>query len=414
MSSSPLRRPRALRALNSGGRLLRRLGVRPVDLAPDSLLAGASRRAGLADFGDARFREALERLSRALDEEARLSLLGRLIARRDLVQTLENRLRLLDERRRHPEIADEPIEAPLFIVGLPRTGTSILHELLAQDPENRVPLTWEVMWPCPRPEAGSFDTDPRIARAERQLGAADRLIPDFKKMHRMGARLPQECCMLMNHDLMSVQFHTTYNVPSYQDWLNRQDLAPVYAFHRAQLQHLQSRAPARHWVLKSPQHLWTLEALLRVYPDARIVHTHRDPLKAVTSVASLVSLLRSMASDDVDPLEIGADWTRLIADAVDRTLRVREARSGEPERFFDMHFREYLADPVAMVGRIYRHFGRGLSPGAEQRMRRYLAAHPADEHGRHRYAPEAFGLDPRALRARFERYRERFAVAEEP
>jgi hypothetical protein len=329
------------------------------------------------------------------------------------LRTLQNRLRLLDIRRRSPEIADERIREPVFIVGLPRTGTSILHELMALDSENRAPLTWEVLSPVPRPEADSFDTDPRIEEADRQLAQTDRIVPDFKKMHRMGARLPQECCMLLNHDFMSMQFHVSYRVPSYQDWFERQDLRPAYAFHRWQLQYLQSGVPTQHWVLKSPQHLWTLGNLLEAYPDARIVYTHRDPVSSVASVASLCCLLRSMCTDQIDPHEIGADWAERIATALEGALKVRQQGTHPVERFFDMYFHEYVANPIAMLRRIYAWLGRELSVEAEARMRGYLAAHPQGQHGRHHYSPADYGIDADALRARLSPYQMHFDVPSE-
>jgi hypothetical protein len=400
--------------MNAVGRLLRAAGVSAARLDSGWLLDRAARNTGLSDFGDAAFREPLQRLLRAYEEESRLTLVGRIIAQRDTLRTLENRLHLIEARKRHPEMADVSIRDPLFVVGLPRTGSTALHELLAQDPENRVPMTWEVMWPWPFPEAASYEVDPRIARADRYLAATDQLIPGFKKMHRMGAELPQECCMLMNHDFMSMQFHTSYRIPSFQDWMDRQDMTPIYASHRRQLQHLQLRCPVkRGWVLKSPQHLWSMDALLAVYPDARIVQTHRDPVKVAASLASLVSLLRGMGSDAVDPGEVGADWTRRLAEGLARASAVRACWEGEESRAFDVHFRDFRADPVGTVRRIYSHFGMSLGAEAERRMQHFIALHPQNEHGRHEYTLEGAGLDMEAERGRFEAYQKRFDIPAE-
>ena len=270
--------PAAVRALNAAGGTLRRLGLPIVGLDEASLLTAASRRTGLDDFGDARVHDPLRRLLAAFEHEAALTVFGRMLVRRDLVRTLENRLHITDELRKHPDIEAGAIRAPLFIVGLPRTGTSILHELLAQDPSVRVPMSWEVMHPWPPPEAATFTSDPRIAMVDAHLARIDRVLPDFKRIHPMGARLPQECVALMAHDVATLIHHTTHRVPSYQAWLESADLRWVYASHRRQLQYLQWKVPARQWVLKSPGHLWALDALLDVYPDARIIQTHRDPL----------------------------------------------------------------------------------------------------------------------------------------
>lgn len=404
----PPRLPVALRALNAAGGALRGAGLPLARLDEASLLAAARRRTGLDDFGDERFRDPLRRLRASFEEEARLTLFGRIVARRDLVRTLENRLRTTAVHRRHPEIADGAVRAPLFIIGLPRTGTSILHELLAQDPGVRVPMSWEVMHPWPPPEAATFESDPRIAMVDAHLAGIDRILPDFKRIHPMGARLPQECVAITAHDFATMIHHTTHRVPGYQAWLEAEDLRWVYASHRRQLQYLQWKAPARQWVLKSPGHLWALDALLAVYPDARIVQTHRDPLQVVASLTSLVTVLRSLASDAVDPREIGHDWTVRLADGLTRAMRVRAERPLPAAQVFDVHFPALMADPIAMVRRIYAHFDMPLSPEAEARMQRFLAANPADKHGAHRYTLEAAGLDPATEQQRFAAYRHRF------
>jgi hypothetical protein len=411
---APPPKPLGVRALNAAGGALRALGLPLVRLDADGLLAEAARRTGLDDFGDARFREPLGLLLDAYEREAALTMLGRVMARADVLRLLENRLRMTAEHRRHPEIADGPITAPLFIVGLPRTGTSILHELMAQDPESRVPMSWEVQQPWPPPEAATFETDPRIAAVDKHLAGVDRILPDFKKIHPMGARLPQECVALTAHDFATMIYHTTHRVPSYQHWLETTDLRWVYASHRRQLQYLQWKAPARRWVLKSPGHLWALDALAAVYPDARIVQTHRDPLKVIASLTSLVTVLRSLASDTIDPLEIAQDWTARLSRGLERAMRVRTSGALPASQTFDVHFRDLMADPVAMVGRIYAHFGMALSPEAERRMRRFLAENPSDKHGAHTYTIAAAGLDPAAERRRYAAYEEHFGIVSEP
>ncbi|MFN8543070.1 MAG: sulfotransferase [Candidatus Binatia bacterium] len=351
----------------------------------------------------------------SFEDEAHLTLLGRIIIRQDLVRLLENRLHMTAERRRHPAIGDERITRPVFIVGLPRTGTTILHELLAQDPANRVPMTWEVMHPWPPPEQATFATDPRIARVDEHLGGVDRLLPGFKAIHPMGARLPQECVALTAHDFATMIYHTTNDVPSYQAWLESTDLRWVYASHRRQLQYLQWHCPAERWVLKSPGHLWALDALLHEYPDARIVQTHRDALRVVASLTNLVTVLRSLSTDPahIDPIAIGADWTARLARGLEQTMRARDRHPLRPEQVFDMQFAEFMADQVGMVRRIYAHFGLELTATAEERMRRFLAENPADKHGRHRYTLAAAGLDVATERARYRRYHDRFGIAAE-
>jgi hypothetical protein len=405
--------PLPVRALNRAGAALGAAGWRLPSLVPEALLGAAQRRTRLSDFGDPFFRDGLARLSESFEREAHLTTLGRVMARSDVLRLLENRLRMQDVLRRHPEIEAAPVERPIFVLGLPRTGTSILHELLAQDPASRVPLTWEAMHPWPPPERASYDSDPRIAQVEQHLSGIDRLLPDFKRMHPMGALLPQECVALTAHDFATMIHHTSHRVPSYQDWLESVDHRPVYAAHRRQLQYLQWRCPGSPWVLKSPAHLWTLDALLEVYPDARLVFTHRDPLSVIASLVSLIATLRSLASDRVDPHEIGADWSARLADGLSRAMGVRERLALGEARVVDVHFGALVGNEIETVRGIYERFGLALSPEAEARMRRFLAANPKDKHGAHRYELGFAGLDRAHERRRYAAYQERFAIPSE-
>ena len=405
--------PIGLRIFNRTGGALRRVGVPLVDLSPAALFDRARRLTGLSDFGDPFFREPMRVLLDAFETEAELTMLGRVIARTDIVRLLQNRLRMADVLNHHPGLADGEIRQPLFIVGLPRTGTTILHELMAQDPANRVPMTWEVMHPWPPPERDTYETDARIRVVEKHFSGVERLIPGFQRMHPMGAQLPQECVALTAHDFASMLFSTTHYVPSYQAWLDRADLRWVYAAHRRQLQYLQWRCPADRWVLKSPGHLWALDALLAIYPEARIVQTHRDPLKVIASLANLVALLRSMSSDHIDRAAIGAEWTERLADGLQRAMDARDHLPPGTAPVFDMHFAEFIRDEVGMLRRIYEHFGMELALDAEQRMRGFLAQNPKDKHGVHRYVLEDAGLNAETERARYRAYQERFGIESE-
>lgn len=396
------------RALNTGAQVVGRTGVAAVRLDPDLLVEEARRRSGLADFGRPAIEEPLGRLVASYNGEAGLSLLGRIAARRDTLRLLENRLRMEADRRRHPGIEAEEVRRPLFVTGLPRTGTSLLHGLLAQDPTNRVPCTWECMFPSPPPERGRRGSDPRIGWAERQLRWFHRLNPDFRKIHPIAARLPEECLINTSHSFLSFQFQTSHRVPSYQAWLEQQDLHECYAAHRRFLQHLQWRCHGARWVLKAPAHLFGLKALFETYPDAGVVLTHRDPLEVVASVASLHTTLRSTFSDVVDPVAVGAEAAGRWADGIARALGERDAGCVPAERFVDVLYPDLVRDPIAAVRRVYRHFDLPLPDTIEERMRRFLAQNPKDKHGQHRYTLAQFGLDRDRERERYRRYRERF------
>lgn len=411
----PPKLPRLVRVANRLGGALRSAGLPLVRLDEASLVAAAVREAGAEDFGEGPFLEPLRILLDSLERQARLSVLGRIIARRELVRVIRNRLQFVADRRRYPEIAAQKIRRPLFVVGLPRTGSTVLHDILAQDPTNRAPLTWECNAPSPPPRAETFDTDPRIAETDAVLAGTDRLIPGFKAMHPMAARLTQECVVLLMHSVATPVFHNSYRVPAYQDWVDeRCDWRPVYEFHRRQLQHLQWRCARQRWVLKSGVHMWGLEHLFEAYPDACVVQTHRDPVKVATSFASLVTLVRSMASDGVDAAEAAADWTPRLARALDHAVEVRDGGGISAERFADVHFEALLADPLAVVEKIYDRFGIELSGDAADRMRSFIAANPPGKHGVHGYRPEEYGIDVPRERERFRRYSERFGIEAEP
>jgi hypothetical protein len=409
------RLPLLPRSLNAVGRTLARIGIRPGNLGSQSLLEAARQQTGLADFGEDSFREGLDRLVESLESEARLSVIGRFIARQDLVGHLSNRLQLVDWHRRYPEIGDLPIRRPIFIVGQGRTGTTILHELLALDPNNRVPLTWETDFPFPPPERAQYTSDPRIARSQSRIDRSESLIPDFKRMHRMGARVPQECVRITASDCKSAIFTATWRVPAYTRWLlDEADLSSTYALHRKTLQLLAWRCPGERWVLKSPGHLWCLDAVLDEYPDACFIQTHRDPLRILSSLASLEMVLRKMSSDSNIPVEIAREWSGWLARSYDRSVDFRESGRIPDSRVADLQFREFIADPIPVVRKIYDRFDLDLLPETEARMLSYLRENPSDRDGAHKHRLEETGLDIDEERARVKRYQEYFDVPTEP
>lgn len=389
---------------------IRRVGVQWPSLDEQNLLDTAMRRAGSDDFGGQEFRDGLRVLLDSVQNEADLTTLGRLSCRETLIRYLENRLRLTEHRARHPEVAKQVIERPIFIVGLPRTGTTLLFNLLAQDASNRVPSSWEVEWPVPPPERETYATDPRIRDAEKLFANLDRLIPTLPAIHEFGAELPQECVPINAHEMLSVQFNVTFHAPSYQSWLDRQDMVRSYRFHEKFLQHLQSRYMKERWALKSPAHLPAIDALLHVYPDALIIHTHRDPAEVVPSLASLHYAFRCMNSDSVDPARVGRNVVDIWSLYLSRALEARRRHRDKPAQFFDAHFRDTLADPVGLLRRAYEHFGLDFSDETGKRMAAFLAANPRGSRGVHRYVREDFALELGEIRDRFSAYCAEFDV----
>ncbi len=384
-------------------------------LALSQLVDQAQQTTGLDDFGDQSWKEGAERLLSDLNERAALTEVGGLIAGSDVVEYLSGRLRVVDWVKRNPSIAEADIRPPIVVLGQPRTGTTILFDVLAQDPANRVPLTWEVDQPWPPPETATYESDPRIEEVDAKLANVDLLIPGFRAMHDMGARLGQECVRITAADFRSMIFSTQYRVPEYQRWLLHQaDMASAYRYHRLFLQYLQSAHSGDRWVIKSPAHLWSLDAMFREYPEALIVQTHRDPLRVVCSLASLVDLLRRLASDDVLISEVAAEWVDDIVLGLDRAIEARKNGTVPAGQAVDVLFRDFLQDPMAVVGTIYERLGIELSVDAEKAMRAFLAANPQEKHGGHKYSFADTGLDAGLLRERTRAYTEFFDIPEEP
>lgn len=406
-------RPFGVKVINFIGRSANAMGMQPIALDEDSLINRAIKKAGSSDFGGDGFREGLRRFLASAESEAELTLLGRLMVQGYVTDNLVNRLKLTEWRKQHDAVAKEKIVAPLFIVGLPRTGTTILHGLLEQDPTNRSPLSWEVQFPVPPATPETWETDPRIAEHQKILDQLFKLVPGFAAMHPMGATMPQECVAVFTMCFMSEQLQVQFNVPSYQAWLDEQDMRPTYEFHRHFLQHAQSGGvQGGRWVLKSPAHLHLIETLLDVFPDARIVHTHRDPIKVCASAASLTATLRGASTDAIDLHEIGRQqldwWAKLIGSSLEQRRRLRH----KSEQFFDVKMSETVSDPLDVVRRMYAHFDYPLTDEVEARMLAFMKENTRDKHGSHTYTPEDFGIDPEHDRAPFQEYIDYFGLAE--
>jgi hypothetical protein len=395
-----------VRLLNGCGALLEKTRIPRTPLRVVDLIEAAKRRCGLDDFGGGDFFEGLSRLLDSCHRESRLNLIGKIALRTDLTRILCSRLFMQRDRQLYPAVARQEIRQPLFIVGLPRSGTTLLHMLLAADPEHRAPLTWEVMTPSPPTRDGEKR---RIQRAMQSCNCLNWLAPTFRQVHAVGAELPQECVGLMTPTFMSDQFDTMYYVPSYRAWFFRQDLLPAYQYHRRFLQHLQVRQSAPRWVLKAPTHMFALPTLLSVYPDALFVQTHRAPLDAMASVSSLITILRRVFSDAVDPFVVCREAIQYWSETLDRFLQERD-RLAE-YRVCDVNYVGIRSDPIAAVGRIYEHFGWLLSQKTEQRMRLLLASQPQEQYGRHRYNLSGFGIREAEGAAAFTAYCDRFGLS---
>jgi hypothetical protein len=404
-------RPWPLRAANRALALPARLGIEAA-LDEASLVRAARRRSGLHFFGDESFREPLRRVVDALENGARLHPLGRWIARETLVRLLANRLRRQALWDLHGEIRAIPVESPVFIVGLQRTGTTVLHRLLALEPALRPLLSWEALNPAPLPRARARrdGSDPRVRLAETAERALRWMAPDFFAIHPVEAHAPEEDVLLLDLCFMGTTPEASQHAPSLSRWLEEQDQRPAYRDLRGWIQLLLWQRPGR-WLGKTPHHLEHLDALLSVFPDARIVQTHRDPAVVAASFCSMVCHARGVFSDAVDPIEVGRHWGRKQARMVGRAMEARDAAGSE--HFLDVAYGDLVADPLKQVHRIYDFLGLRLAPETEARMQAWLAQHPQHRLGRHRYRLEDFGLDAARLEERFAAYRERFAIPRE-
>jgi Sulfotransferase family len=390
-----------------------RLGLLGGKLRAQDLLRTAQRSARLDDFGDMSFLDPLQRLLDACVQEASLSLVGRLALRWDTVRFLVNLLRLRAAERHAPAIAQQRIDRPIFIAGLPRSGTTFLHRLMMADRDNRAPLVWQTIYPYP-PRAG---TDRRVAQVERQLRAFERLAPQFRGLHPLFATSPQECTEITAHVFRSLRFDTTYEIPSYRSWLDESGHVPAYRFHRRFLQHLQYQdvaagTAAGRWVLKCPDHVFALDAIRTVYPDARLVFVHRDPVSVLLSVARLTQVVRAPFTRHCDPREIGRQESARWSEGARRMMRADTGLTlAEP--ICHVHHLDLITDPTATVESVYRHFGMALPLDASVRMDRMLGQHPNGGYAPHAYRFEDHGLDAADERAKFRDYMVQFGIQPE-
>jgi hypothetical protein len=404
-------RSRPLLALNSVGARLARLGIDLPSLAPSSVVASAAKVAGSADLGSDSYREPLEVFLDACGHEADLTTFGRILITKMLAAALANRIDLHRWSTEHPEVRDERIQSPWIIVGLPRTGTSVLSQLLALDPMARALLQWEAAHLIPPPTLEEADEDSRIAQTAKELDGLMKLNPPLKAMHPFGATLAQECVTLFMYDIRTLALETQAHVPSYARWLEQADMAPAYAQHRLALQTLQSRMPTERWVLKTPNHLWHLEALLATYPDARIIWTHRDPGPVVTSLASLANAGQRPLTKRSDPRPTAEEWKRKCLFALGSAIDFDE--KSDDGWCQHLHYDGLMADPLGTVRALYRSFGDEVSDLHARRMDAFLEHRPKDVFGRHRYDPADFGWTYGGLADEFREYSERYHVVAE-
>jgi hypothetical protein len=386
-----------------------------VRLEPEYLLERARHQSGLDDFGGSRFETALGVLVDSWESEAQFNLTGRALAQRRLLRCLTNRLRIEEYCKRNPETASVPVPDPVIVTGAPRTGTTLLHRLLGSDSSNRTLRAWELIAPVPGGYAPAGGDDPRPAAVARGmamhrallLSAAGRKI--VRAAHSSEAGEPEECIRLLENSFMCEAFGMGTRADSYAVWLRTQDWKPAFRYHRKQIQLLTAAHPARRLILKHPGYLGYLDDLLDVYPNARVLWLHRDPVESVASGCNLCAVARSTMTDSVDLKHIGRSIVNATLWRFERGMRAKVRQA--PDRMLDVRYGEFVRDPMATAARIYEWLGFPVTAEVEAAFGAYLKRN-REERGRYRndYTLEAFGLDAASLRLKFCDYCERFEV----
>lgn len=376
----------------------------------DGLLEDVAAQVGLDDYGDPTFRDGLEPLWDSGIQEADLTEIGMLAFEGQIRMNLANRLRVLDWHRTHPELASTKVEAPLILVGMPRSGTTALSHLLAADPENRSLLAWEATESIPPPTTATYQTDPRFEAARNATSPTELLNPEFKAIHHDEPDDAMECTVLHAQHFQSLIYSTVFNLPTYDEWLLPSTWEGATNYHRQALQVLQSECPGR-WQLKSPQYGLLLDELFATYPDARLVVTHRDPVKIASSLFSLLRCLTGTFTDVDHTDYIVSHWPATLSALLDRAMDARD-RIGE-DAFLDVAYADIVRDPVAVVGTIYERFGIEWNPEKEEYFRQFHAANPQHKYGTHTYSLAEVGVERGPLDERFARYTERYDVPKE-
>jgi hypothetical protein len=394
-----------LNGINRVGRTLKIVGINPFKLNADKIIAKAKKKANFKGELPYQLETGLRKSIESIEKEAKPNTFGSLAVKTQFEKALYQRLKVEQEIAANPEIEKTEIEQPVFIIGMPRTGTSILHALMHEDSAHRSPLSWECLLPYPVSTPENFSNNPQLDAIRKDFDQLFKLVPDFKKKHHMEADSPQECIGINALDFNSFQLAAQLYVPSFLEWFfNEADRSSTMRFHKRFLQYLQSGGvKAERWLLKSPIHLMRLPEIFEIYPDARIIMTHRHPSKVVASAASLVSSVRSLYSDDEDPLRTGNEHLGVWSSYFNRFLADRKKLNKE-DQIIDLQFEDFVKDQLGTVKKIYEKFGWKLDSDSEERMKQFLIQNPKDKHGVHDYTLADFGLTETQINEKYSNY----------
>jgi len=396
----------AMRVLNALIGVFQRLGILNSELKREIILKKAKRKTGMTDLGNDRHEPGMTQMMDCVNKTP-LSHFGKLSSTGFGVEAISNRLKLVDHLNKHPEILKTKINRPLFIIGFPRTGTTLLQNLLALSSERRALPFWEIMNPIPFSDNQEKDIRRRKRRAAWRLGVANFVLPEMKYIHEVKVDSYEECWPLMINQFSMGNWDMTCRFTEYGKWLLEHDLTDAYKEYKKYLQVIKSRVPDKDLILKCPDHLWYVDAILKVFPDACFVWTHRDPSKSIASYCSLVSLNWRLLYGEYDPKEVGPYIEERFLQGINRALAVRD-RVGE-DKFLDVNFQTLLDDPIKAVNSITSYFD--LTPVSEDKMQAYLTSERTDDKGNHTYSAERYGLDAQKIREHYREYIQRFNIS---
>ncbi|GAB3103864.1 sulfotransferase [Aestuariicella hydrocarbonica] len=377
-----------------------------------TLLLDAQQQTGLSDFGDDSFREACQRLLWSLNTEANLNDIGRDSQYQRILTILKTRLRFAHYLKQYPQILDEVIEPPLVIVGLPRTGTTLLQRMLATDPRFYSAMYWETLYPVPLEDIDfSQPEDPRIDAARAQVQMMLDTVPELAAIHPLEAEAADEEITLLEQSFFSTNPEAMANVPGFGAWLEQQDQSPGYRYLKQLLQFLQWQKKqrghsARRWVLKSPHHIHCIDSLFAEFPDAQVIQTHRDPLQTIPSLASFIHHLWQLGSDQADPLAVGEQWHRKMAAGLHKTLEFRQRQHGD--RFLDVRFIDTVERPLAVIEAIYQFADMPLTAETRTNIENWRARNHRDQRAPHHYSLAQFGLSEPQMDRDYRAYRDTY------
>jgi len=387
---------------------LHSVGMLPRDITPAHVRGAAMKRTGLSDFGDPSFEEPFEKLLEVLPNHP-LSSLGTLLSEQTMVKALSNRLRIQAYLKAHPELADQKVDRPVFVLGFPRTGTTLLQNLLGLDEGQRCLQFWEIQTPIPLDSDPERDRQKRYSIAKRTLQLAYLVAPEQRQIHEIRPDTPEECWPLFSNSFAVLNYDLLSMFADYGRWLLDYDMTGPYRFYRDTLKVLARDRPHDRFLLKCPEHLWFIDALLEVFPDARIIWTHRDPVASVASYCSLISLGQRMLYGRIDPQQLGAHIQDRFRTGVTRAMAARD-RSGKPDQFYDVDFMDLVRDPAGVVRQVKDWADMPHDTASEDRVQSYLTTDRGDKKGAHKYRADVYGLKPQEIHRQYADYIERFQI----